>query len=492
MTRCAVVLVLAACLLAPQAAHAQWKIGGETISRQDIERAKTLWVVGSEVFNPDEIPDISRALRQTYGVVDDERLGSHLNGIVSRLQSSWHEAPVPVRVFVTPDPAYRAFATGDGGIVIAAGMLNSMESEDEVAALLAHEYAHLLLGHDASSVLQMISRKFSGAAEVYLGMRHGEFQGDPSTALVRDLMARQVVAESVQTGLAPARSRRDENSADALAVDLLVAAGYNPVGMVTMLERMQVWEAREQERKEENEHRQATLQAVVTAHATSTKIGGSSQDSRNKLIATGIEGAFGAIGRGIKRLRRAHDTAEKRVDNVLDHLDSAHPDHERPALAPLPWAGDTRVASLLAAVEEVDQLARTLEQNDAAHAAPLAERVRLGPASSTAYARQLLLHALRSPAREWDAVAMRELQQPDSLFQTHFMVLDRLADRRSQNAVEALEISRQSLDNSDELLPYSIRIHRRSGNREHVDQDALRCRATGKEGLQQMCQMAMP
>lgn len=490
MKKCALTLALASCLLAAPAS-AQWKIGEEFFSRQDVERAKTLWVVGSEVLNPDHIPDISLALRQSYGVIDDERLAGYLGGIISRLQSSWHEAPVPARVFVTPDPAYRAFAS-DGGIVVAAGMFNSMESEDEVAALLAHEYAHLLLGHNDSSILQMLTRKFSGTAEVYLSMRHGDFRGDPSTELVRDLMARQLVAEGVQAGLAPARSRRDENSADALAVDLLVAAGYNPMGMITMLERMQVWEAREQERQEETGHRQATLQTVITAHATSTHIGRSAKGSGNELLAAGIEGAFSALTKGLRSVRRRHDTPEKRVGNVLDHLDDAHPDHERPALSPLPWSGDSHVAGLLAAVEDVNRLAGVLEQNDTASTRSLAAQVRQGPASSMAYARQLLLHELRGPTQEWDAAAMRELQQPDSLFQTHFMVLGRLADRSSRNAEEALEISRRSLDDSDELLPYSIRIHRRTGNRDRVAQHVLRCQATGKEGLQQMCQMAMP
>ena len=489
MRRTALALATAACLLLPPATQAQWKIGDRTITREDIATARQLWIVGSEVLNPDQVPDTFDALRQSYGVVGDEHLDTHLNQILTRLQSSWHEAPVAARVYVSPDPAFRAFATVDGGIIVAAGVLDSMQSEDEVAALLAHEYAHLLLDHNAPTVLESLARRFSGAAEVYLNQRHGMPKGDPSTRLVRDLVARHVLAESMQTAMAPARSRRDENSADALAVDLLVAAGYSPAGMADMLGRMEAWEAQLTAQREEHEHRQTLLQTVVTAHATGSRIGVEAQGTGKQMLGEVVNTAFSALGRGMQRLRRQHDSPAVRLDNVLDHLDRAHPDREHPELRPLPWAGDARVQGLLAQVSQVHQLNRTIEHDGMRAAAPLAEQVRSGPAAAIPYARMSLLRLqLSGPARNWEDHALQELQQPDSLYQTHFMVLDELGDASTARAVEALEISRRSLGDSNLLLPHSVRLYQRAGKRERASEYALRCNASGDEQLQQACQ----
>lgn len=488
--RCSLIaLAIATCLMAPIAAQAQWKIGDRTITADDIATARQLWIVGSEVLNPDEVPDTFDALRQSYGVMGDAHLDGHLNRILSHLQSSWHEAPVPARVYVSPDPAFRAFATADGGIIVAAGMLASMESEDEVAALLAHEYAHLLLNHNAPTVLESLARRFSGAAEVYLNQRHGMPEGDPSTRLVRDLMARHVVAEGMQTAMAPARSRRDENSADALAIDLLVAAGYSPVGMADMLGRMETWEAQLQAQRQEHEHRQTTLQTVITAHATGTRIGVEAQGMGKQMLGEAVNTAFSALGRGMQRLRRQHDAPAVRLDNVLDHLDRAHPDHERPELRPLPWAGDSHVSGLLAEVSQVHELNRVIEQDGASAAVPLAARVRRGPAAAIPFARMSLLRLqLNGPMRNWEDTAVQELQQPDSLYQTHFMVLDELGDASASRAVQALDVSRQSLGDSKLLLPHAVHLYTRAGDRERASEAALRCHATGDEDLQRSCQ----
>lgn len=492
MRRSVLALAAAACLLVPPTVQGQWKIGDRTITRNDFDTARQLWIVGSEVLNPDQVPDTFDALRQSYGVMGDERLDGHLNQVLSRLQSSWHEAPVPARVYVSPDPAFRAFATVDGGIIVAAGMLASMESEDEVAALLAHEYAHLLLNHNAPTVLESLARRFSGAAEVYLSQRHGMPQGDPSTRLVRDLMARHLVAESMQTAMAPARSRRDENSADALAIDLLVAAGYSPVGMADVLGRMESWEAQLQAQRQEHEHHQTTLETVVTAHATGTRIGMEAQSSGKRILGAAISGAFAGVGQGMQRLRRQHDTPAARLDKVLDHLDRAHPDHDRPELRPLPWAGDSRVQGLLAEVSQVHQLNRVIEQEGSGAAVPLADRIRRGPAAAIPFARMSLLRLqLNGPVRNWEEDALQELQQPDSLYQAHFMVLDELGEAGNQRAVQALEISRQSLGDSNLLLPHSVRLYQRAGERDRASEYALRCNATGDEDLQRACQTPM-
>ncbi len=43
--------------------------------------------------------------------------------------------------------AFNAFTDAQGNLVISTGALRSLESEEELAALLGHELSHLILKH---------------------------------------------------------------------------------------------------------------------------------------------------------------------------------------------------------------------------------------------------------------------------------------------------------------------------------------------------------
>ncbi len=73
----------------------------------------------------------------------------YMDGIVARLLKSWpHEQPEkPLQTRLSFQPMYGAETKGDGVLVINLGAVNDVDSEDELAFLLAHEMAHNLLHH---------------------------------------------------------------------------------------------------------------------------------------------------------------------------------------------------------------------------------------------------------------------------------------------------------------------------------------------------------
>ena len=85
--------------------------------------------------------------RWAYGVVEQPQLDRALDQILQELRRVAGSQAPEARIHVMPDPSFQAYATDDGSIFIAAGMLQSMESKDEVAALIAHEYVHVLRRH---------------------------------------------------------------------------------------------------------------------------------------------------------------------------------------------------------------------------------------------------------------------------------------------------------------------------------------------------------
>ena len=63
----------------------------------------------------------------------------------------------PVIIIIDDDKLVNAFAAPGGFIFISTGMLNFLESEDELAFVLAHEIGHIELDHGLNAVIQKTS-----------------------------------------------------------------------------------------------------------------------------------------------------------------------------------------------------------------------------------------------------------------------------------------------------------------------------------------------
>jgi predicted Zn-dependent protease len=120
-------------------------------------------------------------------VYDDRALQRYVAGVAERLARA-NRLPAPMARVI--DRGRSAFARPGGYVYVTRSVLPWLDNEAELAALLAHELAHVAAGH-TSDVL------------------------DPFPAPADDEVREQ-------------RSRDDESVADELAVEYLAAAGYAP------------------------------------------------------------------------------------------------------------------------------------------------------------------------------------------------------------------------------------------------------------------------
>jgi beta-barrel assembly-enhancing protease len=137
--------------------------------------------------------------------------------------------------FLTLDsPEINAFAAPGGLIFVSRGMLRLCGSEDAVAAVLAHEIAHIQLLHglqaiDKSRVTEALTTLGEEGAKSYGGQKLADltkvFEGSIS----------DVTSTLVNNGY----SRSFEREADAAAVTILSRVGYDPDGLVAMLTEME-------------------------------------------------------------------------------------------------------------------------------------------------------------------------------------------------------------------------------------------------------------
>jgi hypothetical protein len=178
-----------------------------------------------------------------------------LRGILDRFARAWPYAPLertPKILFRASD-AYEAQALPDNTIVVSLGLIEAAESDSEVLFVLAHEYAHLLLGHfTKAESIEGTKGAIKAVSQVYeAGSFVSSMRGStPSGALSgaqagmdkahkKATVLSEALRFAVDDIFAPAWNRDQENEADALAIDLLVRSNMTIDSYANVFARLQ-------------------------------------------------------------------------------------------------------------------------------------------------------------------------------------------------------------------------------------------------------------
>lgn len=127
-----------------------------------------------------------------------------------------------------------AFACPGGIILITKGMIQLAQNEDELAAILAHEIAHINHRDGINSIKQA---RWTEALTIIGTKAARQFGSEDLTRLVN--IFEGSVDDIVKTLVVNGYSRSQEYAADETALSYLAKAGYNPYSLINVLERME-------------------------------------------------------------------------------------------------------------------------------------------------------------------------------------------------------------------------------------------------------------
>ncbi|MDR2174622.1 MAG: M48 family metalloprotease [Synergistaceae bacterium] len=131
------------------------------------------------------------------------------------------ERRIPYEIRVLRSEAPNAFCLPGGFIFFTTGMLELLHSDAEIAAVLAHEMIHVDQKHGMKMAAQ--SNKLSLAALAVILASGGA-------------LAPTVLAQVTQIALVSGYTIEFEKEADSKGLDVLIASGYPPAAMVTVME----------------------------------------------------------------------------------------------------------------------------------------------------------------------------------------------------------------------------------------------------------------
>jgi predicted Zn-dependent protease len=167
----------------------------------------------------------------------NQELTSYLNRICRTIAIN---SPQPeifngYHVIVLDTPEFNAFATPGGHILITRGLVEAATSEDMLAAVIAHEFAHILLMHGMGIIADMrLNDELAATAN-----RAGQIASRESQEAARAVLFRNSVTKLADVMMKNGYSQTQEFEADAAAITLLAASGYNPGALLEMLRILQ-------------------------------------------------------------------------------------------------------------------------------------------------------------------------------------------------------------------------------------------------------------
>jgi predicted Zn-dependent protease len=176
-------------------------------------------------------------LRHYDYIVEDPLVGGWLRNLGNRLGAASDNPSQEFTFFMMKDRQINAFATVGGYVGVNAGLVLAADTEDEVAAVLGHEIAHVTQSH----VLRSVERAQRDTIPTLLGMLGAIAVAAASNSDSGSNGAMAALA-SIQ-GLAAQReinyTRGNESEADRIGMRTLARSGYDTNAMAMMFERMQ-------------------------------------------------------------------------------------------------------------------------------------------------------------------------------------------------------------------------------------------------------------
>ncbi|RKY40875.1 MAG: hypothetical protein DRP85_07730 [Candidatus Makaraimicrobium thalassicum] len=168
---------------------------------------------------------INEQIRRHFELPVDPLMQKRVEEIGEKLAAGTDRKDIVYRFAVLDnekDDYYNAFAAPGGYIYIFRDLVEAMETDDSLAAVLAHEMGHVEARHS-------VKRMQGNAGVTLLMLLAGQMQTERGTYAAANRAIGQLMS---------AYSRHDERQADELSVKYMRLAGFDPNGAVAALETL--------------------------------------------------------------------------------------------------------------------------------------------------------------------------------------------------------------------------------------------------------------
>ena len=431
-------------------------------------------------YSGKDIP--KQQIRQSH-VVHSPRLKKYLDGILDNLMAQWDGSPVNVQIQVVHSQSFAPYADSFGMISIPIGTLNNVESEDELAILIAHEVSHILMRHherdavvqDNKENVNMLASAIvmANVAKDTSFVKQGKSrtleynpseQGSDniSKAMVYNAVI-QTVSDSVWN---TAWKRTQEDEADLLGFDLAIAAGYSPRAHSHVLERLENFQGKQEGMLSAFWEKQ---QEALTGAFKAGDLGGISQQFNAFLV----EGLSTSLSTAADYFQKRHMAPDVREENIKSYALRVYRDEVRRKVDRQKWnevKEVSEVATVLSSYRVAFEASNALSAGDIDTAMSLARESQTSITKNHPYMRELMYNirmAKGDSIKAMQNLDLIERWQDASPSLVEIRVERLMKQQKFEDALAAIESAENTFGNESLfILQKSIALSNTGNNEE--------------------------
>ncbi len=441
-------------------------------------------------------PRTARIVTLNRNLIVNDEIEAYLYGLTDKLMAGWQGYKPPVQLFLVTGDGYYAEADPYGALILSIGLLMSVESEDELTFVLAHELSHILLNHNEKKGIFGGQKEIANAVGMgfYLHdafsdakMEGGELkiQTDENSKASIGVYSFNAVTDNLTS---TAWSRGAEDDADILGLDLMIAAGYRRNQAEVSINKLTEYA---RTRSEEMQ----VLQGLATAmlQRQSQKAGVQNADLSSLMDQAGaglVEGVFKGLDGGAED----HLNAEERIASLKTYLSQSY-DRERSKKLPeteglfrITKTGESglflqRIAAASLSLARLNEAAGQGVQNTTDWI-PSGDRIEVPAIHMAAYQLYNSIGQNENAIQQISKATEHDLATPD-MYVTRADYLSRAGT--PDNALSVLEKARATLGAEEGLLPSFVTAYLAAGDTQQAEEAAVKCKKAGGNALYASC-----
>lgn len=399
-----------------------------------------------------------------YGLVNMPAMEAYLNQFYAKIKQTAEVPDWPGKVYVSSDSTLNAHASGAGNIFVNIAVLQSFESEDEIFALLSHEFSHVYLGHQTAYNARLLTES---AAVLAIAVKTAAKEVNLNGWGSQDNIA--LLGTAANSVLLPAWQRSVEEQADRLGATISLRNGYSYAsGFKAFLERLADVE------QEVAKRNAAQLQVKRTAAVQGRK---TDVDKAVGEVADSINDKITAL---VSSATQNHDDAVFREDALSQQVLPLLP-RPRPQPRVAPWRNalkEKHTAEVLAHYALFPRIDQLMTSNKSRDALRLARTAASGATAGDGMAVSYLSEAMQKNGisrAEQMKVLMRNQDWPQRSWVVQVSIANLIAASDKAKGKVFIEQQYAAFGQAQRAMPDVISFYVAQDDKSTADRMALAC-----------------
>ena len=439
-----------------------------------------------------------------HNVVLIPPLQAYLQGIVTRLGKGWPGELPALQVKVIDSYGFGPSADPFGNLFVPLGMLDNVQSEDEIAAMLGHEMSHVLLHHhDRRAAFQQQNAMLTNVAtSIVLAAKVADTRVDHRSDTLKFVSkdpqrTQKTVSNTVlYTALmnsfseniwSTAWGRTQEDQADLLGADLMIKAGYAPRAASHSLQRLSDFQGKQQSllgsfataRKNALQESVQNLQVGRLVKEVEVTL--------NQGLTTGITAAG-------QYFQRSHMSPLDRDTELRQYLQRQYDGQRRARVDAAGWQqlrASTAVAPSLQAYKDAYAATVALEQRQVREARLFSERALASPVRDQPGIRRAQFSVEMAEGKRREALQALQAIKDWSLASPELydlMIAHHLLNKDPQAALAMIAQAERTLGSEELFITEKLAANQQLKNDTQVKELARKCTQypTRKDGCKKL------